>query len=329
MKHGLNTEGKLSASSFFVIRVQSVFHPWLALDFAPRMARMRRLVLFLMGWLSLAAGCRRADLVEAELRTRERELRETRSELDRSELYNHALQSEMGDLRKSGPGHPSCSNALSPLTPERASQIYTLKEIVLGRLTGGYDDDNIPGDEALQVILEPRDPDGQAIKAPGHLTVTAMQICQEGLKTPLSTWDISPDQLRRTWRNGLLSTGYYVVLPWKIWPTTSKLRVIAQFTLADGRVFEADKDVTIRLAPNLRGLIPGSPIHTVPPRMPPADAPLTNTIEPELAAPAPREIGKREIRPSPVPSVESVSAWKKAPPPAGSGIQILQPGRNP
>src|SRR5438445_8195620 len=195
------------------------------------MGRMRGLLLtILTGCLSLAApGCRRADLVEAELRTRERELRETRSDLDRSELYNQALQSEMGDLRKSGAGHSNCSNSLSPLTPERASQIYTLKEIVLGRLTGGYDEDKIPGDEALQVVLEPRDPDGQAIKAPGHLRVTALQISPEGLKTPLSTWEIPPQELRRTWRNGFLSTGYYVVLPWQNWPTTPRVRVIAQF----------------------------------------------------------------------------------------------------
>src|SRR6266851_4423438 len=138
---------------------------------------MRGLLLVILGWMMLAAtGCRRADLVEAELRTRERELRETREELDRSELYNHALQSEMGDLRKSEYGRPGSGAARTPLTPERASQIYTLKEIVLGRQTGGYDDDNIPGDEALQIVLEPRDPDGQAIKAPGHLRVTALQI---------------------------------------------------------------------------------------------------------------------------------------------------------
>src|SRR6266478_1273319 len=176
------------------------------------MGRMRGLLLaILTGCLLLAAGCRRADLVEAELRTRERELRETRSNLFQSEAYNQALQSEIGDVRKG-----SCSK----LTPERASQIYTIREVVLGRQTGGYDDDNIPGDEALQVVLEPRDPDGQAIKAPGHLRVTALEINAEGLKTPLSTWEVAPDQLRRTWRNGLLSTGYYVVLPWKTWPTT-------------------------------------------------------------------------------------------------------------
>jgi hypothetical protein len=259
---------------------------------------MRGLLLAtVIGCLGLtAAGCRRADLVEAELRTRERELRETRSELNRSEFFNQALQSELGDLRKSGQPGGFCSSNF--LTPERASQIYTLKEITLGRLTGGYNEHDFPGDEALQVILEPRDPDGQSIKAPGQLTVTALMISSEGLKTPLSTWQITPDQLRRTWRSGLLSTGYFVVLPWKIWPTTSRMRVIAQFTLADGRVFEAEKDVTIRLPPNLRGPMP----RQVPSHMPPADASDVSTTRPRGVIQEGPSMG------------ETTMVWKKAVP---------------
>src|SRR5438309_5871388 len=248
------------------------------------MGCMRGFVLMLSATFlfSAAAGCRRADLVEAELRPRARELRESRADLNQSEAYNQALQSELHDVR---------SSSSSKLTPERASQIYTIREVVLGRQTGGYDDDNIPGDEALQVVLEPRDPDGQAIKAPGHLRVTALETSPEGLKTPLSTWEISPQELRRTWRNGLLSTGYYVVLPWKNWPTSSRLRVVAQFVLADGRVFEADKDVTIRLRPDLRlSTPPGSAPHTVPSQMPPADAPVIDPAGPEFPAPPPREV---------------------------------------
>ena len=108
--------------------------------------------------LLIVTGCRSSDLVEAELRTRDRDLREVRDELHRAEAYNNALQSEIQGLRQ----EPS-----SKITPELASQTYTIKSIVLGRQTGGYDDDDHPGDEALQVIVEPLDPDGQAIKAPG------------------------------------------------------------------------------------------------------------------------------------------------------------------
>ena len=270
---------------------------------------------------SAATGCRRADLVEAELRTRERELRESRADLNQSEAYNQALQSELRDVR---------SSSSSKLTSERASQIYTIREVVLGRQTGGYDDDNIPGDEALQVVLEPRDPDGQAIKAPGHLRVTALQISPEGLKTPLSTWEIPPQELRRTWRNGFLSTGYYVVLPWQNWPTTPRVRVIAHFTLADGRIFEADKDVTIRLRPDLRGLTPpGSPPCPIMPPMPPADAPIIDPPGPEFPAPMPREMTQGKSRQSPTASVEAVSSWKKIGPASGRGVDLLRPAPKP
>jgi hypothetical protein len=158
-----------------------------------------------------------------------------------------------------------------------------VREVTLGRQTGGYDVDGCPGDEALQVVLEPRDPDGQAVKAPGSLHVEAMQISAEGLKALLSSWDVSAPDLRRTWKNGLFATGYYVILPWKSAPATSRLRVVARFTSLDGRVFEADKDITIRLPPGAEGkavpTVPGAaprpisePELPMPRSMPPASA---------------------------------------------------------
>ena len=88
--------------------------------------------------------------------------------------------------------------------------------------------------------------DNHAIKAPGALHVEALEISSEGLKSPLSSWDFTPDQLRRNWKSGLMSNGYQMAMPWKNWPTSDRIRVIARFTLADGRAFEAEKDVTIR-----------------------------------------------------------------------------------
>jgi hypothetical protein len=202
---------------------------------------VRRLSVLLLSLIPLAlSGCRSCDLVEAQLRSRDRELRELREELWRTEAYNGAMHREIVAIRQ---------NAPIRVSPEEASQTYTLKSIQLGRQTGGYDDDEIPGDEALQIQLEPIDPDGHTIKAPGTLYVTAFEVSGEGLKKPLSSWVLAPDELRKRWRSGLLSTGYLIVLPWKNWPTTEKLRIVVQFVLADGRVFEADKDITVKLAP--------------------------------------------------------------------------------
>src|SRR5205823_5874787 len=99
--------------------------------------------------------------------------------------------------------------------------------------------DRQPGDEALLVVVEPRDEQDQRIKAPGAVHVEALEVNSEGLKSPLSSWDVLPEQLRRAWREGLFGTGYYVILPWKVWPTCPQLRVVVRFTLSDGRAFEA------------------------------------------------------------------------------------------
>src|SRR5207248_3096268 len=131
---------------------------------------------------------------------------------------------------------------------------------------------------------EPHDAEDQAVKVPGSLLVTALEITPEGGKRPLSTWEIPPDQLRRSWHSGLLSTGYTLVLPWKTPPATEKLRVVAQFKVPDGRVFEADKDVTIHLPPP--GSRPG-PSPTLPPEpMPEPILPAPRRVVPEASGPS-------------------------------------------
>ncbi len=107
------------------------------------------------------------------------------------------------------------------------------------------------------------------------LVVQALEVDSQGLKKPLSSWMVPEEQLRRNWRSGLLTTGYFVVLPWQNPPTSEKLRVVARFTLADGRLFEADKDVTIHLPAALhQRTIPGGSVipHDGPPLPPPAPA---------------------------------------------------------
>lgn len=269
-----------------------------------------------MGCLSALNGCRNCDLVEAELRTRDRQVRDLRAEVGRTDAFNAALLRELQELR--------CGTAR--FSPEQASQTYTLKQVTLGRQTGGYDDDGYPGAEALEVFLEPRDADGHPIKAPGSVHIEALEISPEGLKTPLSSWDIPPEHLRRTWRSGLLSTGYDLILPWKNWPTSEKLRVIVQFTLADGRVFEADKDVTLRLAPNFERKPKPALIPADPSRAPNSELPLP---PPRKLEAKPPDGAKAWIEP-PIPDAESldpIGHWrsKKPPVPIFQAIQLLRP----
>jgi hypothetical protein len=274
-----------------------------------------------------AVGCHTTSTepLEADLRSKDHDLGQLRTEMARLQDYSHSLERELTDLR-----HTAAAKVAVP--PEQAAQLYTLTRITLGRQTGGYNDDDIPGDEALQVVLEPRDPDGHSIKAPGTLVVQAVEIDPHGLKHPLCTWKLSPDDLRKSWRNGFLSTAYFVILPWKAYPTSEKLRITAQFILGDGRVFEADKDVTVHLIPteHRKPLPPPEPADgpTLPAPTPVPAPAKPPEGEPQLPPPRKLEPNTPELGPSPGPSVRSTvtaGAWEETPVPLSNGLLIMKP----
>jgi hypothetical protein len=201
------------------------------------MLRRRLIISILLTATALAGGCKsRCDLVEAELRLKDRQLREVAEERNRLCALNEAYENSQR-------GSPPC-----PQVGRGGSASVNVKDIEVGRGTGGIDEGRgRSGDEGIQVVIVPRDGDGSAVKAPGGARVTAVQVSPEGLKTPLSTWDVSPPYLCRNWKTGLLSSGYYVSVPWQVLPTSEKLRIVVQFQTPDGAMFEAERDIQVRL----------------------------------------------------------------------------------
>jgi hypothetical protein len=206
---------------------------------------MKRLpVAALIGLVLAEAGCRNtSDKVESELRARNVQVRNLREEVDRCGAYNQALQQELATLRGEG---------VTPLPGENPLPSYPIRSLTLGRGTGGLDEDRVLGDEALQVVIQPIGAEGRPLLVPGSAVVQVVEFTPEGMKRPLSSWQIEPGQLKSSWKSGLLMTGYVLTLPWKVWPTSEKLRVVVQFRTNDGRMFEAEKDVTVRLSPTDR-----------------------------------------------------------------------------
>ncbi len=270
---------------------------------------MRRPPLY---WLALALACsggctnNRAELVEAELRTRDRQLREMRAALMRTETMNQALENTLRAERSVQP-------VMRPSSP-----LALVKDVQLGRGTGGLDEDKCPGDEGLQVVLVPRDCDETAIKAPGTLRVAAFEITPEGLKVPLSSWDVTALQLRKSWRSGFIATGYFVSLPWQTVPRTEKLRIVAQFFPLEGGTFEAEKDVTIRIAPQaVPPVVPPQAGPTTPPAPVPSVLPMPRPDTTPPPAPAtPPPPGPFLAPPEPI----SAKAWRPVLPAAELGV---------
>jgi hypothetical protein len=153
------------------------------------------------------------------------------------------------------------------------------------------------------------------------LVVQALEINRQGLKTPLSTWEVPPDELRRFWRNGLFSTGYSLTLPWKAWPSSDKLRVVVQFRLADGRVFEADKDITIHLTPPAQQRPLPAPESAPAPVRPNPVLPTPHPLDPSV--PDAVSAQTAHFTPADPGQPTATSLWHKAVPPPP--VEILRP----
>jgi hypothetical protein len=211
-------------------------------------------VVFVVTFLSgcRSGGDKRYDLLEAELRARERELAEAQAELNGVRALTHMAPAARADCDVLPAGSvagrgPGC------------------RDISLGAGTGGYDADGRPGDEGLQIVLVPKDDDGSAIKVPGRLVVTAYDLARDGTKTPVGLWEIPAEKLRLYWQSGLFGSGYKLSLQWHRAPVSDKVRVVARLTTLEGKPFETDKDVTVKPLGPLGPLDPAS----CPPELPP------------------------------------------------------------
>src|SRR5918995_1270196 len=80
---------------------------------------------------------------------------------------------------------------------------------------------------------------GQAYQRQLQYQHPAATCPPEGGAPSLPLREVSLGQLRRTWRSGLLSSGYFVPLQWERPPTTARMRLVARLTTLDGRDYEA------------------------------------------------------------------------------------------
>jgi len=237
---------------------------------------------------SFSLGCanKRYDLLEAELRTRERELTETRLALEQARNLNRAY------VQQSHAGQPEAG----PKVPGPQAAVYIpIKEISLARGTGGVDEDGVPGDEGLMVVVVPKDEDGTAVKVPAQLHIAAWEVTAAGLKNPIGTWTVPAEKVRPTWRSGFVSTGYFVGVPWQTYPSTEKVRVAVRLTTLDGRAFETDKDIIVKVCVPKIGGVPEprpTPVPKQPGREPLLPDPLPLGVE-ELPPPMPTRTSQR------------------------------------
>ena len=189
---------------------------------------------FLTGTLFGLAGCHQANLIDSPLFLPNQENADKKAALTKPDGIQQASATETIPTKFPPAG-----------TTPATTSANALKELTLGPLTGGFDGDNQPGDEALLIELQPRDSANKIVSVRGNVQVTALQISPEGVKSILCVWDIKADALQTHWK---LNSGYFLLLPWRGWPAHEQLRVVVKMTVPNGKTYEVDKDVRVHLA---------------------------------------------------------------------------------
>ncbi len=117
------------------------------------------------------------------------------TQLEQSQIENKQLQKQVDSLSKL-PGD------------KRTEEIYTLKEVKIGRYTNLYDEDKNGTKETLVVYIQPIDETGDVIKAAGSVDIQLWDLNREDGEAQLKQWHVEPDKLKNLWFSAIMQNSY-------------------------------------------------------------------------------------------------------------------------
>lgn len=139
---------------------------------------------------------------------------------------------------------------LLALGPKRLEHLYHVTAVELGRRSGGVDKDQISGDDAVVVYLQPVDRHGHVIKAAGEVTIQLYDLANPPEENLIGEYHWTVEELGKTWAGGFLgSSQFSLTCPWTSGPPDHELitiRVIFTDYLT-GRTFTAQKTTKVQL----------------------------------------------------------------------------------
>ncbi len=136
----------------------------------------------------------------------------------------------------------------SKLVPkEGAGEEGPVRRITLNRrLTGGHDVDGQPGDEGGMVVVEPLDEAGELMEVSGDISVVVLDPAQQGEASRVARWDFTAAEAAKHLQRTPMGDGLHFTMPWPHSPPVNRtLNLYVQYTTADGRRLQAEKQIEI------------------------------------------------------------------------------------
>ena len=142
---------------------------------------------------------------------------------------------------------PSQEIGYSQPNPGRIGQ-PEITEVVINRSASrGHDVDGQPGDEGIDLLIQPRTADGQIQLVGGELTVSVVDPEQAPERQRIGLWKFLPQETELFFANDELgSHGILLHLPWEqSTPANERLIVHVRFVTPDGRIMKTSSEIRI------------------------------------------------------------------------------------
>lgn len=126
-------------------------------------------------------------------------------------------------------------------------------------MTGGHSFSGKPADDGLLVVFAARDAAGRPTQAAGEVSIVVIDPQISGEASRLARWDFPAPETAAHYRDGALTEAFHFELLWPNRPPEHReLKLFVRLTAPDGRRFEDNQTIHIRLP----GDEPSSPAWT-------------------------------------------------------------------
>src|SRR5207249_3095312 len=98
--------------------------------------------------------------------------------------------------------------------PKRMPLMGVVTKVTLEDLSGGYDQDNKPGDDGIVAYLQPRDAEGDVVKAAGAIQLQIRDLANPPGAELIQECRWTPEEARKVWYGRFLTSHYTLRCPW-------------------------------------------------------------------------------------------------------------------
>jgi len=134
-----------------------------------------------------------------------------REQLDTCRNETAALQSAVAKLNEQ-------LTTARGLSREDLERLFYPERLEIDKLSGGYDEDGLPGDDGVVIYLRPIDRDGDTIKVVGDIRVELYDLENPSGQKLIGEYFFPADEVSRYWYGKLLTQHFTLKCPWQQGP---------------------------------------------------------------------------------------------------------------